>query len=224
MHMVTADDHRWLQPTLAPLGERVRTRPGIRELDHETLLAEARRRLPARMPELRTLAPPGLNPGYLADFFQSNLPLVRVPPAGTWQVGGSPLQELAEVGEPDVERLVLAYLRAFGPATVRDAQAWSGLTKLKPVFERLELDELEGPGGVVYYDVPGAPRPPGDTPAPVRLLPRYDNLLLAHADRSRFGDVRIGEPNMLVDGVVDPEPSGRAVEAEQRALADWLAS
>lgn len=223
MHMVAAEDHAWLKPTLAPLAENARQRPGVRDLDHEALLAEARRRLPAKIPELRKLAPAGLNPGYLADFFQSSLPLVRVPPAGTWQVGGSPVQELVEVGEPDVGRLVLAYLRAFGPATVRDAQAWSGLTKLKPVFDRLDLDELEGPDGVLYYDVPGAPRPPGDPPAPVRLLPRFDNLLLAHADRSRFGAVVIGGPNVLVDGVVEPNPSGRAVAAERRALERWLA-
>jgi len=47
-----------------------------------------------------------------STYVQSNLPLVRVQPAGTWRVGGSPLQELVEVGEPDPERLVRAYLRA----------------------------------------------------------------------------------------------------------------
>lgn len=230
MHMVTADDHRWLKPTLRPLHERTRTLPTIRGEDHDAILAAARRRLPARMPDLRDLFPPTANTGHITGFFQASLPLVRVPPAGTWGVHGSPLQELAEVGDPDPGRLVRAYLAAFGPATVRDAQAWSGLTRLAPVFARLELEELGGG----YFDLPGAPRPDPETPAPVRFLPRWDNLLIGYADRSRFGDVVIGEPTVLVDGAVagtwrwtgDDVELGRALpeaEEERQRLRDWLA-
>jgi len=232
MHMVTADDHRWLKPTLQPLFDRVRRLPTIRDLDHERVLAEARRRFPGRIPELRELAPDGVNLGHFTGFVQSNLPLVRTPPAGTWGVGGSPVQELVEVGEPDVDELVRRYLAALGPATVRDAQVWSGLTRLREVFARLELDEL----GDGYFDLPGAPRPDAATPAPVRFLPRYDNLLIGYADRSRFGEVVIGQPTILVDGVVagtwawsgdDVEVSlGRVppeVEDERLRLRDWLA-
>lgn len=242
MHMVTAEDYRWLKPTLHALHERTSARPGIAELDHEAVLAQARSRLPARMTELRDLAPPGVNAGYVNDFLQSNLPLVRVPPAGTWRVGGSPLQELAEIGEPDAERLVLVYLRAFGPATVRDAQAWSGLIGLGKVFARLELAQLAGEDGRIYYDVPDAPRPPGETPVPVRFLPRFDNLLLAHADRRRvIPEGRrtmevVGHNSVLVDGTVagtwrivdgDVEVTPytrfpRDVGAERRRLRDWL--
>jgi hypothetical protein len=230
--MVTADDHRWLKPTLQPLFDRVRRLPTIREHDHGAVLAQAARRFPARIPELRDLAPDGVNLGHFTGFVQSNLPLVRTPPAGTWGVGGSPVQELVEVGEPDIDELVLRYLMAFGPATVRDAQVWSGLTRLREVFARLELEDL----GDGYFDVPGAPRPDPATPAPVRFLPRYDNLLIGYADRSRFGDAVIGQPTILVDGVVtgtwrwsgdDVEVSlGRAspeVEAERVRLRDWLA-
>ena len=232
MHMVTADDHRWLKPTLQPLFDRVRRLPTIRDLDHERVLAEARRRFPGRIPELRELAPDGVNLGHFTGFVQSNLPLVRTPPAGTWGVGGSPVQELVEVGEPDVDELVRRYLAAFGPASVRDAQVWSGLTRLREVFARLELDEL----GDGYFDLPDAPRPDAATPAPVRFLPRYDNLLIGYADRSRFGEVVIGQPTILVDGVVagtwawggdDVEVSlGRVppeVEDERLRLRDWLA-
>jgi hypothetical protein len=143
------------------------------------------------------------------------------------------VQELVEVGEPDVDRLVRRYLAAFGPATVRDAQVWSGLTRLRAVFARLELEELDGG----YFDLAGAPRPDPETPAPVRFLPRYDDLLIGYADRSRFGNVVIGEPTILVDGLVagtwrwtgdDVEVSlSRArpgVEEERSRLRDWLAA
>jgi hypothetical protein len=231
IHLVGAADHGWIQPTLRPVLEATRRRPAVRELDHDAVLAAARLRFPARVPELRDLAPAGGEPGHFTDYLQANLPLVRVPPAGTWRVAGSPLQELAEVGEPDAARLVTCYLAAFGPATVKDAQAWSGLTRLAPVFAELELEELGGG----YVDLPGAPRPPADTPAPVRFLPRWENLLIGYADRRRFGEVVIGEPTVLVDGVVagtwrwtgdDVEVTPRlpAAEAERQRLRDWLAS
>ena len=232
MHMVTAEDHRWLKPTLKPLFDRTRRLPTIRDLDHDRVLRAARTRFPARMPELRDLAPDGINLGHFTGYVQSNLPLVRTPPAGTWRVGGSPVQELVEVGEPDVDELVRGYLAAFGPATVRDAQVWSGLTRLRDVFARLDLEELGGG----YFDLPGAPRPGVETPAPVRFLPRYDDLLIGYADRSRFGDVVIGKPTILVDGIVagtwewngdDVEVSlpraPREVEEERSRLRDWLA-
>ena len=232
MHMVTAADHRWVKPTLGPLFDTTKRLPTLRDLDHDRLLAEARMRFPARIPELRDLAPDGVNLGHFTPYIQSNLPLVRMPPAGTWGVGGSPVQELVEVGEPDVDELVRSYLAAFGPATVRDAQVWSGLTRLREVFARLELEEL----GDGYLDLPGAPRPAADTPAPVRFLPRYDDLLIGYADRSRFGDVVIGKPTILVDGLVagtwrwtgdDVEVSLSRVspelEDERVRLRDWLA-
>jgi hypothetical protein len=90
------------------------------------------------------------------------------------------------------EELVLRYLAAYGPASVADIQAWSGLTRLREVTERLSarsparLRPLVGPGGAPLLDLADAPpaaRP--DTPAPPRFLPEYDNLLLSYAERSR---------------------------------------
>jgi hypothetical protein len=82
---------------------------------------------------------------------------------------------------------VLRYLAAFGPASVADAQNWSGLTRLAEVADRLRpsLVSFRASDGRELLDLPDAPRPAEDGPAPVRFLPQFDNVLLGHADRSR---------------------------------------
>jgi hypothetical protein len=123
-----------------------------------------------------------------------SLPLVRVPDGGRW--GFTPKAPFTDaerwIGKPlrkrpDRAELVRRYLAAFGPASVRDAEAWLGGGELAPVFEKLgaELARFEDERGRELYDLKDAPRPPADTPAPVRLLPEFDSLMLAHADRTR---------------------------------------
>ena len=130
----------------------------------------------------------------LGNAVRTYLPLVQLPPRGVWGAGGraryATLQAWTGVelaAAPSIDDVVLRYLGAFGPATVKDAQNWSGLTKLAAVFERLRdrLVVFADEGGRELCDLPDAPRP-GDVAAPARLLGEYDNVLLGHADRSRI--------------------------------------
>ena len=123
------------------------------------------------------------------------LPLVQVPPRGVWGAGGHAKYATIEAWtgrsletSPSLDEVVLRYLRAFGPASVMDVQNWSGLTKLKPVLERLrpELAVFSGEDGRELFDLPDAPRPGAGVEAPVRLLGEYDNVLLGHANRRRI--------------------------------------
>lgn len=120
-----------------------------------------------------------------------HIALCQVPPRGIWGANGPAAWAPVEtwLGAPlrsvPVDALVLRYLGAFGPARVADIQLWSGLTRLREVVQRLPLRRFRGEEGQALYDLPGAPRPPEDVPAPPRFLPEYDNLLLSHADRTR---------------------------------------
>jgi len=160
---------------------------------------------------------PGHDPGLLANAAAQSLVLVQIPPRGLWGQSGPAIWALASdwldghpVASPTssdkkipqatatppapadlagvAEELVLRYLAAYGPATVADIQAWSGLTRLREVTERLggRLRPLAGPDGAPLLDLADAPASPDPgTPAPPRFLPEYDNLLLSYAERSR---------------------------------------
>ncbi|ANN19830.1 hypothetical protein SD37_32250 [Amycolatopsis orientalis] len=203
VHLVTADDCLALWPTVKPVVERGFLGHYSREIAGLDLAAitEAGRALLAARPRTRAeirsaLAErwPDADPATLAYAVNSHLPLAHVTPRGLWGRSGPVAFSLLDewVGKPitdgiSLDDLVLRYLTAFGPATVRDAQVWSGLTKLKEVFERLRprLRTFTDTEGKELFDLPDAPRPDAETPAPPRFLPEYDNVLLSHADRVR---------------------------------------
>jgi Winged helix DNA-binding domain len=122
------------------------------------------------------------------------LELVRVPPSGTWEQRRAHLFGLADVWvgpetgtlEDALDHLVRRYLGAFGPATPEDVATWAGMNvrHVAPTLERLRLRRFRDEEGKELLDVPRAPLPDPDTPAPVRFLPTWDATLLAHARRS----------------------------------------
>jgi hypothetical protein len=152
------------------------------------------------------------------------LELVRVPPSGTWERRRADLFQTAErwigppLAEPDdaLDHLVRRYLGAFGPATRADIASWAGLKTVKDLagpLERLRLRRFQDESGNELLDLPGAPLPDPEAPAPVRFLPTWDAVLLAHARRAEIlpekyrplvfsTKIPPSVPTFLVDGVV----------------------
>jgi hypothetical protein len=206
VHLVTAADFVTLRAGVQPVLERLfASSPFARNLratetDVDALLAEALLLL-AEAPRTRSQLAralgghrpgvDGLSLAYAATYL---LPLVQVPPRGIWGSRGQATWISAErwLGrglDPsrDIGAILLRYLGAFGPATVADMGTWSGLSGLREVVDGLRprLRVFHDERGRELSDLPDAPRPDPDTPAPVRFLPEYDNVLLSHADRSR---------------------------------------
>jgi hypothetical protein len=138
---------------------------------------------------------PGRDPQALCNAVRSLVPLVQVPPRGIWGASGQAAHTSAEhwLGLPlsssaDPEELLLRYLAAFGPATVKDMQVWSGLTRLREVVDRLrpQLRTFHDEQCNVLYDVFDAPLPSGDTPVPPLFISEFDNMLLSYDDRTRI--------------------------------------
>ena len=151
------------------------------------------------------------------------LDLVRVPPSGTWERRRADLFGLAATAVPGsapepgdaMDHLVRRYLEAFGPASRKDVQSFTGLslTTLGPVIERVATERFLDEDGKELLDVAGAPLPDPDTPAPPRLLPTWDATLLVHARRTGLLPERFrplifhtknpqSTPTFLVDGEV----------------------
>ncbi|MER6128074.1 winged helix DNA-binding domain-containing protein [Streptomyces sp. NPDC001795] len=202
IHTHTADDCLTLRPLVQPARDRELTlfRRGLSGVDLDRLTALARELVetePRTMKQLREallVEWPDADPQALGIAARCRLPLVQVTPRGLWGRSGQVALTTAEhwLGRPaepapTPETTVRRYLAAFGPASVKDMQTWAGLTRLREVFERLrsELVTFRDRSGVELFDLPDAPRPDPDTPAPPRFLPEFDNLLLSHADRTR---------------------------------------
>jgi hypothetical protein len=209
IHLVSADDCLGLRPVLQPVLERgLRANFGRQLTDVDRAeLARAGRALvedrPMTFSEIGAALKtrwPQYPPNALAQGVRALVPLVQVPPRAVWGKSGQAAHTSAEawLGRPlaasaSPDEVVLRYLATFGPATVADAQAWSGLTGLREATGRLEpqLRTFRDEQGRELFDLPDAPRPDPDTSAPVRLVAEFDNLILSHGDRSRI----ISEPD-----------------------------
>jgi Winged helix DNA-binding domain len=203
LHLMTAEDYLLLRPPLQPaLTRSMNSIAGKRleGLDVSRLVAASRdffEEEPRTFADLRPLLSelePDRDPSALAYAVRTHLPLVQVPSGGAWGYSGKAPFTTAErwLGRPlsgseEPRDLILAYLAAFGPATVRDIQTWSGRMQLKQPMEevRPELRTFRDERGGELFDLPDAPLPSGDIPAPPRFVPDYDNLVLSHSDRRR---------------------------------------
>jgi hypothetical protein len=220
VHLVTADDclalrpvlqatqERWLQTAYAGRLQGLKldaiakmARKLVEEKPHST--AELGRLLLERWPDRDRQA--------LLNAVRTALPLVQTPPRAVWGKSGQTTVTTAEawLGRPlstdtAPDAMVLRYLAAFGPATVADAQKWSGLTRLGSVVERLrpKLRVFRDEAGRDLYDVPDAPRPDPDTPAPVRFLPEFDNVLLSYAEGSRVMAAEHRPALFTINGII----------------------
>ena len=205
---IRAAQREWVLRVWKPRPDERELETAARKLD--AFMAEG----PRRHDELASLG---------GRVFDPWLELVRVPPSGTWEKRRAHLFQTAErwVGPEDVDEadardhLVRRYLAAFGPASRKDISQWAGLkpADIEPALERLSLRRFRDEAGNELLDVPRAPLPDPDTPAPVRFLPTWDAVLLVHARRTgvlpeRFRPVVFhtknppSVPTFLVDGAV----------------------
>lgn len=224
IHLLSANDALAVRPVLQPMVERQfgysPFARAIADVPVPEVLEEGRRLLadgPMTISELgKRLGErwPAVEPGPLAYAVRYMVPLVQVPPRGLWGLSGQPRVALMEEWLRKVpyvpitiDELVLRYLAAFGPATAADIQIWSWLTGIRAVLERLRpgLRTFRDEAGRELFDVPDGPLRDPETPAPIRFLPEYDNILLSHKDRTRVvGSLRDASPLwkgfLLVDG------------------------
>jgi hypothetical protein len=203
LHLLSAADYvmfrRTLHPALTEGWAKIAAGRGVTfDLDEvldagRAYIAEAPRTF-AQLSTFLSARWPDQDVGALRYAVRTHLPLVQLPTADPWCFPSQPAFTLAEpwLGQPidpaeHVDALVRRYLAAFGPAGVTDMQSWSGLNGLGAAFERLrrELSVFRSESRRELFDLPEAPLPDADVPAPVRFLPEFDNLLLSHSNRTR---------------------------------------
>ncbi|RUS45237.1 winged helix DNA-binding domain-containing protein [Cohnella sp. AR92] len=222
LHLVSSSDALQLRPWLQSVLERSLNGSFGKQLngvDRMQLVALGRKLLaekPMTSSELGLRLQehwPDCHPEAVAAAVRNLVPLVQVPPRGIWGESGQATHTSADIWlgrpldpMPNGENLIRRYLAAFGPASVRDIQAWSGLTGLRSIIDKLrpELVAFRDEAGTELFDLPDAPRPDADTPAEPRLLGEFDNILLSYADRSRVMDANCRSRVFTVNGIIRP--------------------
>jgi hypothetical protein len=203
LHWLSARDYRQLRAALQPaltwgmksiLRERAAALdlPALEKAARE-LFAEEPRTFDEARDELARRFPKG-DERAMGYAVRNVVPLVQVPQGAPWGFPAAADFALADewlsgAHSKDDSPLPVArrYLAAFGPASAQDFQTWSALPSAREAFESLrgELQPFRDERGRELFDLPEAPRPGEDAPAPPRYLPEFDNLVLSHADRTR---------------------------------------
>ncbi|MCR6490586.1 winged helix DNA-binding domain-containing protein [Amycolatopsis sp. OK19-0408] len=201
VHLVTAADALAWRPVVQVLYDRdLKTNTqhagALAGLDHDLVASSARELLaasPLSSTELgaslaRRWAVPAASLTHLA---RGRLPLVQTPPRAIWGKAGQTTYACLDswvgspLSTPSPSSLIARYLRAFGPATVADVQAWAGITRLGEVASSMDLRRYRDPDGRELIDLPELTLPAEDVPAPPRLLGPFDQMILSYADRTR---------------------------------------
>jgi hypothetical protein len=205
LHLLTARDYlkfrATLQPVLTSALDGIVKQRGA-QVDVPRLVEAVRAFMlerPCSFAQITTLLK-GLvhdgDPGAMRYAVRTHLPMVQVPIQKGWSFPGNPEFTLADAWlgttVPTSERLpdlVKRYLAAFGPATIKDMETWSYLKDLQPVFEAMRSElvvyRTEQGRRMELFDLADSPIADRELPAAVRFLPEFDNLLLAHQDRTR---------------------------------------
>jgi hypothetical protein len=203
LHTVTAEDFRKFRLTLSPVIERdaANWRPHYVGLDIPTvrkavekILADDQPRSGREIGKLLHEQFPKLDLDGLVNCARIHVPVAMTPTDDRWGYSRPPKLMLAErwlggkLEKGQASELMLRGLAAIGPASTSDLRTWSGMPGVKDAIEPLrpELKVFRDESGRELFDLPNAPRPKADTPAPVRFLGEFDNVALSHADRARI--------------------------------------
>lgn len=204
VHLLTAQDAMVLRPVIQPAMDRELLVPAFKSLrwvNTDAVVARGRELCCAEPLSFADLGAalarefPRGDPHAMAIAVRNHVVLAQIPPRGRWRtqaptvhVPATAWLDRGEETDTDPAPLIRRYLGAFGPATSVDIATWSGLRGVKALLETMrdELVWLTDDRGRTLVDIPGGILPDPQTPAPIRLLPEYDNALLAHADRTRI--------------------------------------
>jgi len=220
IHLVSTSDCLELRPLLQPVLEKGMLSTYGKMLQNLDLkaISDAGRALVEEQPRTfnelgKLLAAQWLNvdPSALSAVIRTFVPLVQIPPRGIWGLSGQATHTSAETwlgqslaNSPSLEKMLLRYLGAFGPATIKDMQVWSGLSRLRETVELLRprLRTFSNEKGNELFDLPDAPLPPAGTIAPPRFLSEFDNMLLSYSDRSRIMDEKYKPLVFTINGII----------------------